>query len=233
MGSLIVTHPVAGVAHNQLLPASDFIETHYLLEEDMKLLLDNLSDDTNIKAIIISGTFDIGIRLSAKLRHTLVALENWPKAVISIISGKCSLLGLALVLSCDVRIAVTDALFSINNTNTSMAQESNFIRNLLKASNNTSWAQKVILGGQSFDAEEALNRGVVSNICNQPGRAFDMALNLGISISTKDVAEVENTKRALLLARDSNYVLQAAKARYTDEDALSDLQQTLGIKSRL
>lgn len=158
-------------------------------------------------------------------------------------------MGLALALSCDVRIAVLDTLFNVDGIEKISNSERNHLEHVLRYSRTPSWIQEVVIRAGKFGTTEAVENGIISSVWKSSEEAMSYALDLAKVISSRDMDEVEKTKRAIVHARDSRSgkailslgrsyadmspVYRASKAWYPEREIVADLDFVLGVKSRI
>jgi enoyl-CoA hydratase len=105
--------------------------------------------------------------------ETLEAVSRIPKPVVAMIRGWCIGGGLALALSCDIRIAADDARFSIPAARLGLGYEYPSVAKLtaiVGAAN----ARYMLYSGERFDAVRALRMNVVHEVV--PAGALDIRL---------------------------------------------------------
>jgi enoyl-CoA hydratase/carnithine racemase len=91
------------------------------------------------------------------------ALQETPKPVVAVISGFCIGGGLALALSCDIRLAAQGAQFALPPARRGLAYPTAGIASLLSAVS-AATARDLIFTARRIDADEALRIGLVSRV---------------------------------------------------------------------
>ncbi|MFO1090300.1 MAG: enoyl-CoA hydratase [Hyphomicrobiales bacterium] len=91
------------------------------------------------------------------------ALQETPKPVVAVIRGFCIGGGLAIALSCDLRIASDDAQFALPPARLGLAYPAGGIATLLSAVTPAT-ARDLIFTGRRVDAQEALRLGLVNRV---------------------------------------------------------------------
>ena len=135
----------------------------------------------------------------AEMQDAFTALEACPVPVIAAVHGPCLGAGVDLVSAADIRLASSEATFSVREVVLGLAADVGTLQRLPKIVGNESWVREVCLTGRVFDADEALRVGLVSRVSP---RVVDDALRLAHTISQHSPVAVVGTKRALLYARD-------------------------------
>lgn len=161
--------------------------------------LDGYGDDERIaEQGVVLGTFTRQREIAgiAELIHRL------PQPVIAAVNGPAAGGGLALVSASDIRIADETAIFAIS-----------FIRAGFSACDiGTSWllprivgvgrAHELMLTGRRFDAAEALQIGLVTDVV-APADLLDTALAKAAEILQNAPASVQMTKQGMWIALET------------------------------
>ncbi|WP_106849854.1 enoyl-CoA hydratase/isomerase family protein [Blastococcus sp. Marseille-P5729] len=222
MTTILVDHPRPGVRVLRLnRPDRLNTMTHELLT-DLHAALDDADASDDVRVVVLTGegrAFCAGLDLDgyaddfdatpgpvrgglARQREIASAAENirdLSKPVIAAVNGPAAGGGLALVLASDIRIASTDAVFSVA-----------FIRAGFSACDiGTSWllprivgagrAHELMLTGRRFGAEEAERIGMLYRVV-QPGDLMDVAMGKADEILRNPPFSVELTKQGMWLA---------------------------------
>lgn len=101
------------------------------------------------------------------------ALYNFPKPTIARIKGYCVGGGLNLALCCDVRIASDDSMFFLPAGKMGLGYRFSAIRNLVTAVGAAN-ALDIFLSARRFDAQEALQKGLVQIVA--PLESFEQTV---------------------------------------------------------
>lgn len=151
----------------------------------MAELLNGAADNTEVRAVIISGTkgvFTSGNDLmdflggsassaDSPVFQFMLALYNFPKPVVAAVNGPAVGIGTTMLLHCDMAFAGDDAMFQMPFVNLGLCPEyasSYFLPRLMGHAK----ASELLLLGKKFGADEAVTLG----ICNAAVPA-DEALN--------------------------------------------------------
>lgn len=187
--------------------------------------LDGLIEDQSIRVIIITGdgekSFvsggDIPLELSlrsedayevSQLGHRLMsAIEDCPKPVIAAINGYCIGGGIELIVSCDLRIAVDTAIFSMPSINVGTTcgfGGSYRLPRLIGIGK----AKYLMMTGKTIDAQEALNINLVEAIYSKD--QFKSEVNkLAETLASKSMYTLSKTKEAINISNNIDYDLLA------------------------
>jgi enoyl-CoA hydratase/carnithine racemase len=139
----------------------------------------------------------------------LGSLLEFPKPLIAAVKGNAVGVGTTMLLHCDVVVAGPTAKFSMPFASLGLVPEagSSYLFPLLVGYQR---AAKIFLTGESFDAESALNMGLVASIASDPLRE---ALEIATHISEQPPQAMINTK-ALLKASKHDAVAAVMKAEF-------------------
>jgi enoyl-CoA hydratase/carnithine racemase len=191
----------------------------YGMEARYFQLLDLLSSDPDVRAIVVTGAgsaFCPGMdleKLEEVRRSGTVNFEGREpqthpltvrKPLIAAINGACAGIGLIQALMCDVRFAAPSAKFTTA-----------FARRGLLAEHGVAWllprvvgrenAADLLLSARVVDAREAYSLGLVSRVVDDGERLLDAALayarDLAVNCSPLSMAMI---KQQLLLADDQS-----------------------------
>ena len=139
--------------------------------------LDEASIDPNVRVVLITGSGQKAFCSGADLASTadgkiergfksyaglLKKLSGYPKPVVAKINGACMAGGMGLMLACDIVIAKNDAKFGTPEVNVGlwpMMIGALIFRNVLRKK-----AMEMILLGERFTADQALNMGLITRV---------------------------------------------------------------------
>lgn len=187
--------------------------------QEMEVLLQELDDDQETCCIVLTGAgkhFSAGIDLSVlrqvDSQHVMRNLprlqrlyDRWEKLdqpVIAAINGVCIGSGMELALACDIRLAATDALFSIPEVQFGLSPDMGGSQRLARTVG-PGQAKRLILGCERINAGEALRIGLVEQIV-EPDKLLERALELAGSIASKPPVAVKFAKKAINLSLESS-----------------------------
>ena len=158
-------------------------------------------------------------RASARLRGTLERYQAALSAVaacrapvIAAVAGACIGGGVDLICAADVRVASTDAVFSVREAALGLCADLGTLQRLPRIVGSDSWAREVCFTARDVPAEEALSRGLLSQLFPSPAAAREGALDIASRIAVLSPVATLGTKANLNFARDSGAGLAAALA---------------------
>jgi enoyl-CoA hydratase/carnithine racemase len=139
----------------------------------------------------------------------LGSLLEFPKPLIAAVKGNAVGVGTTMLLHCDVVVAGPSAKFSMPFASLGLVPEagSSYLFPLLVGYQR---AAKIFMTGESFDADSALNMGLVASIASDPLRE---ALEIATHISEQPPQAMINTK-ALLKASKHDAVAAVMRAEF-------------------
>lgn len=140
-------------------------------------------------------------RLILDLQASLSALEQTRLPVIAAIQGACIGGGIDLITACDIRLATTDAVFSVEEINIGMAADVGTLQRLPKLIA-PGIARELALTGRRFSAGEAVGWGLVNAAHADHDALIEAAHTMARDIAGKSPLAVAGTKQALVYARD-------------------------------
>ena len=166
---------------------------------------------TEVRVVIIAGgqgMFTAGNDLNDFLAETpaggdrpvarfMRALLGCSKIVIAAVDGVAVGIGTTLLLHCDLVVASPTARFSLPFVNLALVPEFASSMRLPQLIGRQRAAKHLILG-EPFDAQTALDYGVVSEIALE-GAALDVARDMARKIAAKAPEAVRATKRLMTL----------------------------------
>ncbi|MES1914187.1 MAG: hypothetical protein MHM6MM_006291 [Cercozoa sp. M6MM] len=135
------------------------------------------------------------------MQQNITAAENCRVPVIACVHGGVIGGAIDLITACDIRIASSDAFFSVKEVDIGMAADVGTLQRLPKVVRSDSWVRDVCLTGRRFDAQEALQQGLVSRVCEDKKAAVAAALELASTIAKKSPIAVAGTKHLLNYSR--------------------------------
>ncbi len=139
----------------------------------------------------------------------LGSLLEFPKPLIAAVKGNAVGVGTTMLLHCDVVVAGPSAKFSMPFASLGLVPEagSSYLFPLLVGYQR---AAKIFMTGESFDADSAVNMGLVASIASDPLRE---AMEIATHISEQPPQAMINTK-ALLKASKHDAVAAVMKAEF-------------------
>ena len=195
---------------------------------DLPRLMAELDSDEFVRCAIISGAgrhFTGGMDLSVfadlaklfdnepgraafamrtlilKLQDAITSIERARFPVIAAVHGACIGGGVDLITACDIRLASADAYFSIEEINIGMAADVGTLQRLPKLIAH-SVAAELAYSGRRFDAQEALNFGLIGRVSESPAALLATAMETAETIANRSPLAIAGIKRNLAYARD-------------------------------
>ena len=211
--------------------------------------LENLDKDSRVRAVIIKAegkSFTAGTDLEEagsllsgqaadqreatrrkilKLQEGITNIEHCRKPVIAAVHSHCIGGGIDLISACDIRIATKDAVFSIRETPMGIIADLGTLQRLPSIIGH-GWFRELALTGRNFTAEEALQMGLITRICENRDTLYAEAQNLADRIADCPPLTVQGAKEVILYSRDNGidaglqYVAQKNAAALPSEDVV-------------
>ncbi|MFN8572213.1 MAG: enoyl-CoA hydratase-related protein [Gemmatimonadaceae bacterium] len=173
--------------------------------------LDEAATDREVGAIVITGAggkaFVAGADIGEFAERTVVeqgrvmqarsaleAIERLPKPVIAAISGYCLGGGLELAMTCDIRIASTEASFGQPEINLGIIPGGGGTQRLPRLIG-LGAALKMVLTGEPIPAAEALRLGLVEEVL-PPDEVLPRAMQLAERMASRPAVALAAAKEA-------------------------------------
>ncbi len=122
--------------------------------------------------------------------------------VIAAIHGYCIGAGVDLASACDIRVCAKDTQFTIKEVDVGLAADIGTLQRFQKVVGNESWARELAYTARFFTAEEALQRGFVSKVCDTFDDVMKTAMDLANLIASKSPIAVSTSKKSIVFSRD-------------------------------
>lgn len=188
-------------------------------KEQLLAGLRRLSGDDSVRAVVLTGTgrvFCAGQDLAehaaaldadpasafetlALHYHPIVlALTGMPKPVVAAINGACAGAGISLALACDIRVCAETAKFATAFTGIGLTFDSGLSATLARAVG-AARASELILLGEPFTAQEALEWGLVGRLAD-PGSVLSEAMELAARLAAGPTLAYAEAKKAIQAA---------------------------------
>ena len=206
------------------------------LWDDLPELMERLGQDPEVRVVIIAGrgdAFTIGLDLKAfgpglmagfadddgaggrvqtrrqvkRMQHTMTSIAACPKPVIAAVHGYCIGAGVDLITACDIRLATTDAIFSVRETRMAMVADVGTLQRLPRIIDPGRVAE-LAFTGRDFSGEEAATMGLVSHTFESREELEKAARALADEIAANSPLAVQGSK-AVLRATEHMSVDQA------------------------
>ncbi len=160
-----------------------------------------------------------------ELQESMNIIEKCRKPVIAAVHGHCIGGGVDLLCACDIRIASKDAIFSIRETRMAIIADLGTLQRLPRIIGD-GWFRELALTGRDFSAQEALQTGFITRLCEDREELEREAGNIALSISENPPLAVQGVKDVILFSRDNGvypglkYVAQKNSAALPSEDLI-------------
>lgn len=199
------------------------------LAEDLRKVVDQLGEEEKVRSVILRGKGrafcaggDLGEfkaaadpkpfihDLAGNVHKTVMRIRGMNAPWIAAIHGPCFGVGLSLACCCDLRIATTEAKFSVGFTGVGLSPDSSLLYYLPRIVGLTKATEMTLLN-DALTAEEALQIGLVSKVVEM------------------DKVEEESLKMAKKLAGMPTLALGMDK-RMLDASSCDTLEQHLALE---
>ncbi|MGD9058084.1 MAG: crotonase/enoyl-CoA hydratase family protein [Desulfobacterales bacterium] len=217
--------------------------------EEIGNLFEDFDSDPNVRVVIIKAegkSFSAGTDLKeaatllgqgsadgrermrngiAALQRAFTKIERCRKPVIAAIHRHCIGGGVDMICACDIRLATTDAVFSIRETRIGIIADVGTLQRLPHIIGQ-GWFRELALTGRDFSAQEALQIGLVTRICDDLPTLYEEAKQLAAQIAACPPLTVQGTKEVINYSRDNGieaglqYVAQKNAAALPSEDLM-------------
>jgi enoyl-CoA hydratase/carnithine racemase len=126
-----------------------------------------------VQKAVFQGERDVGVDVILELKECLAAIAALPVPVVAAIEGACAGGGLEVALVADMRVASSDAFFSLPETRVGMVPDLGGSARLthLVGRSRAAW---LALSGRRLDAGDAKTWGLCEQVC-APGQALETA----------------------------------------------------------
>jgi enoyl-CoA hydratase/carnithine racemase len=160
-----------------------------------------------------------------RLQEGITRIERCSKPVIAAIHSHCIGGGIDLISACDIRLATRDSVFSIRETPMGIIADLGTLQRLPHIIGH-GWFRELALTGRNFTAEEALQMGLITRICENRDALYAEAQKLAEQIAVCPPLTVQGAKEVILYSRDNGieaglqYVAQKNAAALPSEDVI-------------
>lgn len=134
------------------------------------------------------------------MQRTFNAVADNPKPVIAAIHGHCIGAGVDLTTACDIRVAASDAVFSVRETRLAMVADVGTLQRLPHIIDPGRLAE-LVYTGRDWGAAEALEMGFVTAVHADSDETLQGALELAGAIAANSPLAVQGSKAVLNAAR--------------------------------
>ncbi|WP_372739503.1 2,3-dehydroadipyl-CoA hydratase PaaF [Neptunomonas sp.] len=213
---ILVDEPQSGVLTIRLNRPESYNALRTQLLKELAGVLDQAADDSNIKAVIITGSdtvFAAGADIKEMASLDAVGVMNdprpaywrrialFPKPIVAAVNGFALGGGCELMMHCDIVIAGDNALFGQPEINLGIIPGAGGTQRLIRTIGK-SMAMQMVLSGEFITAHQALSFGLVSEV-TIPELSLQRATELARKIATKPPIAVRLAKEALLKAYET------------------------------
>ena len=159
------------------------------------------------------------------LQRAFTKIERCRKPVIAAIHSHCIGGAVDMICACDIRLATTDAVFSIRETRMGIIADVGTLQRLPYIIGQ-GWFRELALTGRDFTAQEALKIGLVTRICDDRPALYEEAKKMAAQIAACPPLTVQGTKEVINFSRDNGieaglqYVAQKNAAALPSEDLM-------------
>jgi enoyl-CoA hydratase len=136
------------------------------------------------------------------MQQTFSSVANNPKPVIAAIHGHCIGAGVDLTTACDIRLAASDAVFSVRETRLAMVADVGTLQRLPYIVDPGRVAE-LVYTGRDWDAAEAQEIGFVTSVHADAAATIGAALEMADAIAANSPLAVQGSKAVLNAARKS------------------------------
>ena len=142
-----------------------------------------------------------------RLQGTVSCFAETAKPVIAAIHGYCLGAGANLISACDIRLASNDAVFSIRETKMGLVADIGALQRLPGVVGNGVTAEMAMTGAD-YPARWALEKGLVSQLFDNPEALQAGARDLALQIASNSPLVTQGVKR-ILQANDGRTIDQS------------------------
>jgi enoyl-CoA hydratase/carnithine racemase len=163
------------------------------------------------------------------LQESMNLIEKCRKPVIAAVHSHCIGGGIDLLSVCDIRMASRDAVFSIRETRVAIIADLGTLQRLPHIIGH-GWFRELALTGRDFTADEALQMGLVTRLCEDRDTLYAEAKKLAAEVASLSPLAVQGVKEVILYSRDHGvypglqYVAQKNAAQLPSEDLIEAFQ---------
>lgn len=228
--TLKVTTPADHIFHVEINRPEKRNAMNKAFWREMVLCFRALGEDTNCRAVVISGAgkmFTSGIdlmdlasdflqpqeddaaRIAWNIRKKIFeyqesfsVIEKCTKPVIAAVHNGCIGGGVDLVTACDIRYCSQDAYFQVKEVDVGLAADVGTLQRLPNIIGNRSLVNELAFTARKMMSDEALSSGMVSRVFPDKSSLLSAAFDLATEIASKSPVAVQGTKVNLLYSRD-------------------------------
>jgi enoyl-CoA hydratase len=164
-----------------------------------------------------------------QFQESMNVIERCRKPVIAAVHSHCIGGGVDLLSVCDIRLATSDAVFSIRETRIAIIADLGTLQRLPHIIGH-GWFRELALTGRDFTADEALKMGFITRLCEDRNELYEETKKLAAEIAACSPLTVQGVKDVILHSRDHGvypglkYVAQKNAAVLPSEDLVEAFQ---------
>ncbi|MFJ9531344.1 enoyl-CoA hydratase [Herbaspirillum sp. NPDC101396] len=216
---------------------------------DLKRLVTDLNDDRNIYSLVVTGEGEkffsagadlklfadgdkaVALEMARRFGEAFETLSQFRGVSIAAINGYAMGGGLECALSCDIRIAETQAQMALPEAAVGLLPCAGGTQ-LLPLLVGEGWAKRMILCGERVTAETALRIGLVEEVVEK-GQAKQRALELAKQVDKQSPSSVAASKKLIQGARHQPPMANLPVERELFMDLFSTQDQKEGVNAFL
>ncbi|KAG2218278.1 hypothetical protein INT45_002400 [Circinella minor] len=205
-----------GVAHVELNRPDKLNSFSPGLFEDILQCFTTMSKDSDIHAIVLSGSgrmFTAGIDYVARqafakqahlnyLQRSISSLEKCSQPVIVAMHNGVFGVGVDLVTAGDIRYGTKDSYYCVKEVDLGLAPDVGTLQRLPKIIGNDSLVRELCYTARIMKSNEALQCGFINRIFDTKEQLIEGALKTAHEIASKSPVAVISTKHLLNYSRD-------------------------------
>jgi enoyl-CoA hydratase len=139
-----------------------------------------------------------------RLQAAVTAVADCPKPVVAAVHGYCIGGGVDLITACDIRLASTDAVFSVREAKVAIVADLGSLQRLPRIVG-AGHVAELAFTGKDVDADRARQIGLVNDVVGNADDVLAAARSLAAEIAANSPVAVQGTK-AVLAANDGRTV---------------------------
>lgn len=143
------------------------------------------------------------LHLIQTLQSAITAVATCPVPVIAAIQGPCIGGGIDLVTACDVRLATTDATFSVRETKMAMVADLGTLQRLQRVVP-AGHVAELVYTGRDVDAAHARRIGLVNDVFDDVDALQNAAHAMAEEIASNSPLAVQGAKHVLRKSRETS-----------------------------
>jgi len=197
--------------------------------KDIAYVFDTVAEDGDVRAVVFSANgrlFTAGLDIKAtpfgsrkaladpareayrarrrylkEIIGSLDTIATCGKPVIAVVHGTCVGGGVELISACDIRYCSKDARFTLKEVDVGIPADGGSLQRLPKIVGNDSFIREIVLSARFFSAEEALQFGLVSKVCDTKDATLAAAIDMAKLIASKSPTAVSGSKEVMNYSR--------------------------------